>query len=855
MKVGRWLLALLAMMLLPVEALSASLKIEDFTIKGGETKTMVIDVNNADMEVTMVEFFMRLPSGLSVATENGDLAVDIAGRTTWRKHSLEATVADGVVHLLLYSGSNAVLTGTSGAVISVKLTAASAFAGGTITLEKQLLTAPDQTESKPATYTYQVTTGTVDDAVTIKARSYTREYGEANPAFGYDVTSGTIAAGQPVVSCSATKASPVGTYDIVISKGSVTNSTVNLVKGTLTVTRAPLTVSAGNYTRQEGEPNPTFTPTFSGFKNGETKSVLTRQPTVSCTATASSPAGTYPVTVSGAEAQNYSFSYVSGTLTVTPKSTPSADIITFADPEVKRLCVENWDTNNDGELSKQEAAAVTDLGWVFRENTTIKSFDELQFFTGIKRLDDETFSDCSNLTSIMIPNSVTCIGLNAFCFCLGLTSITIPNSVTVIENMAFQLCVGLTSVTIPNSVTSIGVNPFMSCENLKEIILQSGNANYMMVDGVLFTKDMKTLIAYPCAKEETTYSIPSSVTDIGYGAFRYCRRLVSISIPNSVTKILDRTFLGCTRLKEVTISSSVKSIEYEAFYECRNLEKVISMINEPFAIHDDVFQYHDYWDSGTDKFTSATLYVPRGTKALYEATKGWKNFTKIVEMGTQLKGDVNGDGAVDVADIATVISVMTKGTYDASADVNGDGNIDVADITEIIRAIANIQQLNESDMYPAYFGRVQLARQTTTLNETRDGFVYVISVGTENGYVVPGLIRPGTKKVEWHLEAAEKIEGSNKYNSAFYLSSEKRWVNCTAHDVYTKDYLLWYNGDEEYGRLSFEDCEQLNWDYGYKKDDHWTVYTRHYLLELASGYLWITDRANGDSLGKYGPAN
>ncbi len=248
------------------------------------------------------------------------------------------------------------------------------------------------------------------------------------------------------------------------------------------------------------------------------------------------------------------------------------------------------------------------------------------------------------------------------------------------------------------------------------------------------------------------------------------------------------------------------------------------MIEQPFAINDNVFQYYD----NGYKYP-ATLYVPRGTKSKYQATDGWKNFTNIVEEEPEFD--------------------LKK------CDVNGDGNINVADITEIIRAIANIQQLNESGMYPAYFGRVQLARQTTTLNETRDGFVYVISVGTENGYVVPGLIRPGTKIVEWHLEAAEKIEGSNKYNSAFYLSSEKRWVNCTAHDVYTKDYLLWYNGDEEYGRLSFEDCEQLNWDYGYKKDDHWTVYTRHYLLEVASGYLWITDRANGDSLGKYGPAN
>lgn len=153
-------------------------------------------------------------------------------------------------------------------------------------------------------------------AVTLKAKSYSRVYGEANPTFEYEVTSGTIASGTPTITCSATATSPVGTYDIVIEKGTVDNSKVNLVNGTLTITKAPLTISAGDYNKAEGEENPEFSPTYSGFKNGETKGVLIKQPIVTTTATASSPVGTYTVTVSGAEATNYDIAYQNGTLTV-----------------------------------------------------------------------------------------------------------------------------------------------------------------------------------------------------------------------------------------------------------------------------------------------------------------------------------------------------------------------------------------------------------------------------------------------------------------------------------------------------------------------------------------------------------
>ena len=159
--------------------------------------------------------------------------------------------------------------------------------------------------------------GDASDNVTLTAKSYSRVYGDANPTFEYTVTNGTITSGTPTITCSATTTSPVGTYDIVIAKGTVSNSNVELVKGTLTITKAPLTISAGNYTKVEGEENPAFKATYSGFKNNETETVLTEMPTITTTATKTSLAGSYTITVSGADAQNYAITYQNGTLTIT----------------------------------------------------------------------------------------------------------------------------------------------------------------------------------------------------------------------------------------------------------------------------------------------------------------------------------------------------------------------------------------------------------------------------------------------------------------------------------------------------------------------------------------------------------
>ena len=118
------------------------------------------------------------------------------------------------------------------------------------------------------------------------------------------------------------------------------------------------------------------------------------------------------------------------------------DNIEFADSAVKALCVANWDRNGDGELSYSEAAAVTSLDdKVFKENTEITSFDELQYFTGLTETGWFVFQNCVNLVSVSLPANITEVGIDAFSGCTSLASIVIPDKVTLIHWRAFNDCI------------------------------------------------------------------------------------------------------------------------------------------------------------------------------------------------------------------------------------------------------------------------------------------------------------------------------------------------------------------------------------------------------------------------------
>ena len=185
---------------------------------------------------------------------------------------------------------------------------------------------------KPASASYKLTAAATP--ITVTADDVEIEYGDKVPTLTYTVTGGTLN-GTPVVSCEATAQSSAGTYTITIEKGSVKNKNVTYKNGTLTIKKAPLTIKAGTYSKNQGEANPVFTLTYEGFRNGETKDVLTTLPNVQCTANSDSPAGEYPVTVSGAEAQNYDISYVNGKLTIIGSGgpddpTPAEETITIS---------------------------------------------------------------------------------------------------------------------------------------------------------------------------------------------------------------------------------------------------------------------------------------------------------------------------------------------------------------------------------------------------------------------------------------------------------------------------------------------------------------------------------------------
>lgn len=200
-----------------------------------------------------------------------------------------------------------------------------------------------------------------------------------------------------------------------------------------------------------------------------------------------------------------------------------------------------------------------------------------------------------NLKSVSIPNTVTTIGKLAFAES-ALGKVVIPNSVTTIGATAFATTF-LQTVTIPNSVTEIGPCAFTHCSDLTEINVDSGNSAYCSVDGVLYNKDKTRLCAYPGAKEDESFEIPTSVTVIGnyaftdgvnltsikipetvtsieHNAFENCSKLETIKIPNSITTIEDQTFYCCRRLFSVNIPSSVSYIGYLAFCRCSGLRSV-----------------------------------------------------------------------------------------------------------------------------------------------------------------------------------------------------------------------------------------------------------------------------------------
>lgn len=201
-----------------------------------------------------------------------------------------------------------------------------------------------------------------------------------------------------------------------------------------------------------------------------------------------------------------------------------------------------------------------------------------------------TITDCSTTISgdVAIPDiiegyPVTKINQQAFYNCKRLTGLIIPDSVTIIDDAAFWYCESLTNITIPKNTISIGECAFSYCSSLEQISVDKDN-EYFSGDeyGVLFNKDKTELIQYPIGNNRATYSIPDSVTLIGFCSFEGCENLKNIIIGSNVKKIDSEAFENCSSLENVIIPESVTIINDFAFDGC---DSIVNMTLEGFTTY------------------------------------------------------------------------------------------------------------------------------------------------------------------------------------------------------------------------------------------------------------------------------
>ena len=265
--------------------------------------------------------------------------------------------------------------------------------------------------------------------------------------------------------------------------------------------------------------------------------------------------------------------------------------------------------------------------------------------SSVTRIGDYAFYNCSGLTSLTLPSSVTSIGEFAFRYCSGLTSLTIPSGVTSIGMSAFEYCSSLTSLTLPSSVNEIGIYAFHGCSGLTSLTLPSSVTSSIrdyIFDGLkecnyFIDSDLETYLAhthdwkyipvdeikyYHNGQELTKLEIPSGVDKIGSYSFYKGVNLTSLTIPSSVTSIDRSAFEGCSGLTSLTLPSSVTAIGGSAFEGCSGLTSIYVSWESPLSIAASTFK-----DANTEK---CILYVPKGTYDDYWLSN-WGIFANIVE--------------------------------------------------------------------------------------------------------------------------------------------------------------------------------------------------------------------------------
>ena len=205
---------------------------------------------------------------------------------------------------------------------------------------------------------------------------------------------------------------------------------------------------------------------------------------------------------------------------------------------------------------------------VASDNETYKSINGALYSK-----DGSTFELCPKARkTFSVARNTKTISDYAFLRCRKLTSVTLPESLETIWSESFEYCSSLKTLNIPAAVNYMDADAFWGCDKMTGIYVDKANTTYKDIDGIVYSKDGKTLVRFPAGLSDIT--IPSSVTTIGRDACAGSLCLTSVTIPNQVTEIGECAFNYCPELQSVTIGSGVTSIGGDSFYYSHKIKDV-----------------------------------------------------------------------------------------------------------------------------------------------------------------------------------------------------------------------------------------------------------------------------------------
>lgn len=290
------------------------------------------------------------------------------------------------------------------------------------------------------------------------------------------------------------------------------------------------------------------------------------------------------------------------------------------------------------------------------------------------------------------------------------TSVVVPSviggtTMTALEDEAFMrssIATLIKEITIPSTITSIGDSCFAGLTSCVAYKVDAANPAYKSIDGVLYTKDGKTLVAYPQGRENTLFSVPSGVASIAPGALANSRHLTSVTLPSTVRSIGRSAFQDCRSLSSINIPSGVTSIEEQAFMKCASLASVsfpssVKTINpNAFAMTgmkkvvlpktvervgdgaftimlsewggggiDEAYVYNPRMEFDGTPFFMCMVYGYAGSTAEAYANRSHLSFKDIASAGTPstVWNRLSGDIALD-----TMAAITEQGFYAGSCD-------------------------------------------------------------------------------------------------------------------------------------------------------------------------------------------